>query len=562
LISLRFAQGLAGAACVVTALAIVRDLFEGTEMARFLTLTMLVSGLAPIIAPIVGGALLDVTSWRGVFLLLAVYGGVLALLCVMGMRETLPTERRTKAQAIATLGAFRRLLTDRVFLGYALSSGLATGALFAYVSGSPFVLQNIYGMSPQAFSLLFGLNSVGGIMASFIANRLVKRLAPQRILVIGLTTLLCAGLLLLACLLTGLGLLGILPAFFMIGSCFGFITPMANALALTSHPEAAGSAAGLVGMLGFAFGGLVAPLVGIAGPATAMPMALIVVIAGAGACCTYLLLSYRAGRMARAEDSSVDVQASRSGATDVARGAASGMCVVTISGEYGSGSGEVAARLAKRLGWQLVDHEIVSRVANALGVTPELAEAHDERTDKPSPEYLAGLRTMQVLANAPIPVDVPPDSPAYSEARRLVVQEAAASGKVVIVGRGGQVLLAGRRDTLHARIVAPLHERIAYVRRRELLNADAALERIQTKDRERARFLMVEHGHDPADVHLYDMVLNTAILDLGSVVDQLVDALQRKGARIAIPTADLGPGAGLQPYPTLPSAGEASTVSL
>jgi cytidylate kinase len=232
-----------------------------------------------------------------------------------------------------------------------------------------------------------------------------------------------------------------------------------------------------------------------------------------------------------------------------------GMSAVTISGEYGSGSGEIGARLAKRLGWQLVDHEIVAGVAHALGITPEAAEARDERTDRPSSEFLAGLRVMQALANAPVPVDVPRDSPAYAEARRLVVQEAAASGKTVIVGRGGQIVLAGRPDVLHARIVAPLGDRIAYVMRREQLDATAAEERIRSKDRERAHFLVAEYGRDPADVHLYDIELNTAVLDLDSAVDLLVLALERKEARIGTPPSDLGPGAGLEPYPhALPRA--------
>jgi DHA1 family bicyclomycin/chloramphenicol resistance-like MFS transporter len=556
-IGLRFIQGLAAAACMVTVLATARDLFVGADMARFLALTTLVTGLAPIFAPIVGGAVLDVASWRGIFILMAAIGGALALLGALNIRETLPVDSRARAEIPATLHAFRRLLTDRVFLGYALSSGLAGGALFAYVSASPFVLQNIYGVSPQAFSLLFGLNSVGGIITSYIGGRLVKRLQPQRILVLGLGTLLCSGLLLLVVVLAGLGLAGILIAFFLVASCFGLIVPMANALAMADYPEAAGTAAGLMGLLGFVSGGMVAPLVGIAGPGTALPMALIVVILAAGACCAYAVLVSRPRGIggiirrpaSRPAESGTDLNLDQ---TAIARGAPGGMCVVTISGEYGSGSGEIAARLAKRLGWQLVDHEIVARVAHALGIAPEDAEAQDEHTDKPSPEFLASLQVMQALANAPVPVDVPRDSPAYAEARRLVVRQAAASGKVIIVGRGGQVVLAGRPDVLHARIVAPLGDRISYVMRRERLNTDAAVERIRSKDRERARFLMAEHGCDPADSHLYDIQLNTAVLDLDSAVDLLVLALERKGAKIGTPTADLGPGAGLEPYLALP----------
>jgi cytidylate kinase len=187
-------------------------------------------------------------------------------------------------------------------------------------------------------------------------------------------------------------------------------------------------------------------------------------------------------------------------------------------------------------------------VAHALGVSPEAAEAHDECTQEPLPEFLASLQSIQALANAPLPIEAPTDSPAYTEARRLVVQEAVAAGKVVIVGRGAQALLRGRRDVLHARIVAPLEARVAYVMRREGLNAGAALERIRRKDQERVRFLMAEHGCDPADAHLYDIELNTALLDLDSVVDLLVLALERKSARLATPDAELGPAAGMELY--------------
>jgi cytidylate kinase len=294
-------------------------------------------------------------------------------------------------------------------------------------------------------------------------------------------------------------------------------------------------------------------------------MVLILLILSAGACCTFAFLTStsKAGGLrsplAGAYESSAELRAGRDAA---AAGPASGMCAVTISREYGSGGGEVAARLAKRLGWQLIDHEIVARVAHALGVSREAAEAHDECVDEPFSEFLAGLQAMQGAALAPLPVEVPSDSPAYARARRLVVREAVAGGKVVIVGRGAQVLLAGRRDVLHARIVAPLEARIAYVMRREALSAAAALERIQSKDRERARFLMAEHGCDPADAHLYDIELNTAVLDLDSVVDLLVHALERKGARLATPGAELGPGAGLEPYPGPPAPTQLSEASV
>jgi cytidylate kinase len=229
-----------------------------------------------------------------------------------------------------------------------------------------------------------------------------------------------------------------------------------------------------------------------------------------------------------------------------------GMRAVTISREYGSGGGEIAARLAQRLGWRLIDHEVVVQVAQALGVSEGEAAAHDERTAEVVPQILASLNVL------PTPLPAAPgaaslsDEVAYHAARRQVVRGALAAGQVVIVGRGAQVLLADRRDVLHLRIVAPLPGRIAYVMQREGLDHRAALARIQRKDRDRAHFLRTEHQQRPDDAHLYDLVVNSGVLDLESIVDLAVVALERKAERQALPGAELGPGAGLARYPQPP----------
>jgi CMP/dCMP kinase len=224
------------------------------------------------------------------------------------------------------------------------------------------------------------------------------------------------------------------------------------------------------------------------------------------------------------------------------------MRAVTISREYGSGGGEVARRLAGRLGWHLVDHEVVMDVARALGVSEAEAEAHDEHADRLASRILLSLGIVPSTAPAPLPVQLTMDQPAYDEARRLAVEGAIKAGHAVIVGRGSQVLLASRRDVLHVRIIAPLDQRIRYVMQREGLDHAAAQRRIQAKDRDRANFLMSAHRKNPADARLYDLVVNTGVLHLDNAVDLVILALDRKARRVSLPDEALGPGAGLEPY--------------
>ena len=229
------------------------------------------------------------------------------------------------------------------------------------------------------------------------------------------------------------------------------------------------------------------------------------------------------------------------------------MRAITISREYGSGGGEIATRLASRLGWQLIDHEVIVQVAHELGVSEAEAEEHDERVEGLVERILKGMQLFEpaALVSAPIP-PVVTDSRSYQEALRRVVEATAAAGHVVIVGRGSQVLLVRRRDVLHARIVAPLDPRIAYVMVREGLDQAAARARIQLKDRDRVRYLQEVHNRNPHDANLYDIVVNTGVLDLESAVDLIYLALQRKARQLTTPTKELGPGAGLARYPGQP----------
>lgn len=232
--------------------------------------------------------------------------------------------------------------------------------------------------------------------------------------------------------------------------------------------------------------------------------------------------------------------------------APSRMRAVTISREYGSGGGEIAARLAQRLGWHLIDHEAVIRIAQDLGVSEEEVAAHDERAEGIFARLFTTMQGIEPSLYVNAPASAFTSALDYHEAVRRIIATAIREGNVVIVGRGAQVALADRRDVLHARIVASLEQRIPYIMRREGLDEAAARKRIQSKDTDRARYLQETYNHNPADAHLYDIIVNTDVIDLDSAVDLLYLALQHKAKRLTTVTAELGPGTGLSRYPGHP----------
>ncbi|MFJ5638517.1 multidrug effflux MFS transporter [Streptomyces sp. NPDC093223] len=284
LVAFRLAQGLAGAAGIVIARAVVRDLYDGVAMARFFSTLMLVSGVAPIVAPLIGGQILRVTDWRGVFVVLTVVGAVLAVVVWTKLPETLPVADRHAGGAAAAVRAMRTLLADLPFTGYLLAGGFAFAALFAYISASPFVVQEIYGASPQTFSLLFGLNSVGLVIAGQINGKvLVGRVSLDTVLGAGLAVTVLAATALLLMSTGAFGPVGLAPvatALFVLMSAMGFTLPNAQSLALLRTRHTAGTASALLGTSSFLVGAVASPLVGIAGERTAVPMA-VVQLAGA-----------------------------------------------------------------------------------------------------------------------------------------------------------------------------------------------------------------------------------------------------------------------------------------
>ena len=272
LIAARALQALGAAAGLVIGRATVRDLYSGTAMTKFLSLMMLINGLAPILAPVIGAQVLRLTAWRGVFVLLTCFGVLLLVTVSLVLPDTLPPERRRTARFAANLRAYGVLLRDRSFVGYALSAGLSFAAMFAYISGSTFVLQEVHGLSPQGFSVIFAVNSLGIVALGQLTGRLVDRVPERTLLRTGLSVAAGGGVAVLVAVVLDLPLPFLLAALFLVVAPIGLIAPSSTSLALADHGERAGSASALLGLLQWVFGGLAAPLVGLAGPQSAVPM--------------------------------------------------------------------------------------------------------------------------------------------------------------------------------------------------------------------------------------------------------------------------------------------------
>jgi DHA1 family bicyclomycin/chloramphenicol resistance-like MFS transporter len=274
----RTLQGLAGAAVAVVVMAIVRDLFTGIRAAQLLSRLILVLGVAPILAPSLGSALLNITSWRGIFVVLAVAAVGLWVLAWRALPETLPRARRQPASPRQSIRAYGRLFTDPTFLVMVAVAGLMFATLFAYIAGAPFLLQERYGLSPQAFGVTFSSTAFGMILMTQLNPVLVGRFGPVRVLSVGVLAALIGSVALLVTTLADVGgLLGFMLPMFFVASAAGLCNPNAPAIALSRHGNAAGTAAAVLGAVQFAIGGSIAPLVGALEDGTALPLAAIIV---------------------------------------------------------------------------------------------------------------------------------------------------------------------------------------------------------------------------------------------------------------------------------------------
>jgi MFS transporter, DHA1 family, multidrug resistance protein len=292
LTAFRLIQGLGGAAGIVIARSIVRDLHSGVALVRFFSTLMLATGLGPVIAPQIGSWVLTVTSWRGIFVVLAAFGLVLLISAWRRVPETLSDNLRATGSLWSTLARMASVARDRVFLGSALACGLGMSATFAYVAGSSYVLQNVYGMSPQRYGLVFALNALGLIGGAQVNGRLATRYGPATLLRFGLCVMLLAGVALVTFVVTDVvGLAGVIPALFTVMFGNGFVGPNSLALALQRYPDAAGSASAVLGFFQFSLAAIISPLAGIGGTQDALPMALLILVLPLAALLSQALLS-------------------------------------------------------------------------------------------------------------------------------------------------------------------------------------------------------------------------------------------------------------------------------
>jgi DHA1 family bicyclomycin/chloramphenicol resistance-like MFS transporter len=289
LLVLRVLQGATGGAGVVIARAIVRDAYSGAAAARVFALMLLVTGSAPVVAPLIGGQLLRVTDWRGLFAVLGGLGALQLLAVARMLAETLPPERRHRGGLRLTLRRFRGLLSDRRFVADAGSLNLAFGAFFAYISASSFVLEDIYHTSPQTFSYIFAILAAAFVLVAQLGGRLVRAIGARRVFRLGLHLCATASTATLLAIAAGAGLAPLIACLALVSAGNGLVWPSGTAVAMAETGEVAGSASALIGLGQFGLAAIVAPLVGIAGSHAALPTGIVMCVCGVGAWLLYLL---------------------------------------------------------------------------------------------------------------------------------------------------------------------------------------------------------------------------------------------------------------------------------
>jgi DHA1 family bicyclomycin/chloramphenicol resistance-like MFS transporter len=278
LVAIRFVSGLAAALAFVVARAMVADVYPGVGAARAYALLGSITGIAPVVAPIAGGLLALVMGWRGIFVVLAGIGAVIGIVAWLRVPETMPAHARQQSGVSHGVRDLVSCLRSRAFMTYVACTAMAGGVLFTYISSSPFVLQEGYGLTPTAYSAVFAMNSVGIFIVALIGRRLVSRLGPARMLWSGQVIAVTGSAIVLAGLLSDL--LPIILAGLLIAiSSIGLVFANSLALGIRASPVRAGSASALLGISGFLVGGLLAPLGGLGGAAMGM---LMLVFAGIG----------------------------------------------------------------------------------------------------------------------------------------------------------------------------------------------------------------------------------------------------------------------------------------
>ncbi|WP_227468394.1 multidrug effflux MFS transporter [Microbacterium sp. YJN-G] len=276
----RVVMGIGAAAGGVVAMAIVRDLFGGRRLVVMLSRLALVSGVAPVVAPLIGSALLAVMPWRGIFVVLAGYGFVMLVAALIVLPETLPRERRQERGSSTVLQRYRSVFSDRVFVGVLIIGGMTFSGLFSYLSASPFLFQQTHGLDPQAYGLLFAANSIGVVGGVQAASRLAARFGPQWVMAFSTVMLLISGTAIIVCDQVGAGFWGtVIPLWLFMTAC-GFTFPCVQVLALDRHGKAAGTAASVLGASNNGVAAIISPAVGLISTGsgiTATTMAIVMV---------------------------------------------------------------------------------------------------------------------------------------------------------------------------------------------------------------------------------------------------------------------------------------------
>jgi DHA1 family bicyclomycin/chloramphenicol resistance-like MFS transporter len=308
LVVMRLVQGTAAAAGMAIGRAIVRDLGSGAVMARYLSRLMLIVGIGPILAPILGGQILRFTSWRGLFVALALLGLGIMVMTAWVLPETLPRERRHPAGLDAMTRTFGKLLVDRSFVGYVLVASFGCAAVTVYIAGSSFVFEDVYGVSPRLYGVLYGVSAFAMVVGAQVNAHMLRAESPRRLLGLGTAMMVIAAVLMLVvALFHGAGFAALLPPAALLMFSWSFMFTNVFGLALTNYPHVAGSASALLGVSMFACGGLFAPLAGVGGNHTVVPMALVVAVCAAAAAVGLRTL---VPRVSRAQIESVPVEES------------------------------------------------------------------------------------------------------------------------------------------------------------------------------------------------------------------------------------------------------------
>ncbi|MDN5913896.1 MAG: multidrug effflux MFS transporter [Pseudonocardia sp.] len=292
----RFAQGLSGAAGVVLARAMISDTSRGAAAAKLLGVMMIISVIAPVVAPLSGGAIVANIGWRAVFWVLAALTLIMFAGAAVFTKESLPVSARTRGGVRATITGARAILSNRNYVGYLLTFCFAFAALFAYISASPFVIQNVMGLSAGVYSIVFGLNALVIVITSSVAAALAGRVSYRAMILAGLAAAALATAGLLVAVFNGVPTLPTLVLFALFQGSLGFIFSNATTLALEEAEAYAGTGSAFLGFLQFTLAALVSPLVGLGGESTAIPMGLAMIISIVLAVLAFAILTRKSSR--------------------------------------------------------------------------------------------------------------------------------------------------------------------------------------------------------------------------------------------------------------------------